>query len=267
MLRDAASKVMRVARATVFVVGITVVLALVLVAAGAAFGANGDFFKVGRSNLASAVSVLDKSGAGPALRLLVDSGAPMAVNSSARVANLNADQLDGKNQSAFADVNELGGQTAVHVFGPLPVERTFASDGGTLIVLASGSAFRSSGVADGPGRIAMNVRVDGSTRGRADGFADERGRNHFDHMHHNQLQRLLRRDRRGAIRLDRRIPPSAAGSVSCPCSPLCAQGGCRGSVKGVEADDRLRGPSWYAIGLSEARKICCSADAPATRAR
>jgi hypothetical protein len=175
MLRDAASKVMRVARATVFVVGITVVLALVLVAAGAAFGANGDFFKVGRSNLASAVSVLDKSGAGPALRLLVDSGAPMAVNSSARVANLNADQLDGKNQSAFADVNELGGQTAVHVFGPLPVERTFASDGGTLIVLASGSAFRSSGVADGPGRIAMNVRVDGSTRGRADGFADERG--------------------------------------------------------------------------------------------
>jgi hypothetical protein len=175
MLRDAASKVMWVGRVTVFVVGVTVILALVLVAAGAAFGANGDFFKVGRSNLASAVSVLGKSGAGPALRLLVDSGAPMAVNSSTRVTNLNADQLDGKNQSAFADVNELGGQTAVHVFGPLPVERTFASDGGTLVVLASGSAFRSSAVADGPGRIAMNVRVDGGTRGRADGFADERG--------------------------------------------------------------------------------------------
>jgi hypothetical protein len=99
----------------------------------------------------------------------------MAVNSSTRVTNLNADQLDGKHQSAFADVNESGGQTAVHVFGPLPVDRTFASDGGTLVVLASGSAFRSSGVADGPGRIAMNVRVDGGTRGRADGFADERG--------------------------------------------------------------------------------------------
>jgi hypothetical protein len=76
MLRNAARKVMWVGRATVFLVGLAVILALVLGAASAAFGANGDFFKVGRDNFASAVSVLDKSGAGPALRLLVDSGPP-----------------------------------------------------------------------------------------------------------------------------------------------------------------------------------------------
>jgi hypothetical protein len=97
MLRNAASKVMWVGRATVFLVGLAVILALVLGLATAAFGANGDFFKVGRTNLASAVSTLDKSGAGPALRLLVDSGAPMAVNSSAKVSKLNADMVDGKN--------------------------------------------------------------------------------------------------------------------------------------------------------------------------
>ena len=67
MMRRAANKVMWVGRATVFVVGLSVIMALVLGMATAAFGANGDFFKVGKSNFASAVSVLDKSGAGPAL--------------------------------------------------------------------------------------------------------------------------------------------------------------------------------------------------------
>src|SRR5215204_978309 len=70
-----------------------------------------DLFKVGRSNFASAVSVLDKSGAGPALRLLVDSGAPMAVNSSAKVTNLNADKVDGKDAPLWAVIN-LNGTTA-----------------------------------------------------------------------------------------------------------------------------------------------------------
>src|SRR5215213_5235161 len=102
MLKSATSTVLWVGRATVFVVGLAVILALVLGVATAAFGANGDVFKVGRSNFASAVSVLDKSGAGPALRLLVDSGAPMAVNSSAKVTNLNADKVDGK------DVSQVG---------------------------------------------------------------------------------------------------------------------------------------------------------------
>jgi hypothetical protein len=106
MLRNAASKVMWVGRATVFMVGLAVILALVLGVATAALGANGDFFRVGQSNFASAVSVLDKSGAGPALRLLVDSGAPLAVNSSTKVSNLNADRLDGKHATQIG-VNGL----------------------------------------------------------------------------------------------------------------------------------------------------------------
>ena len=101
MVRSATSKVMWVGRATVFVVGLAVIMALLFGVATMALGANGDFFKVGRSNFASAVSVLDKSGTGPALLLRVDSGAPLAVNSSTKVSNLNADLIDGKNSSAL----------------------------------------------------------------------------------------------------------------------------------------------------------------------
>src|SRR5215218_575573 len=131
MLKSATSKVMWVGKATVFVVGLAVILALVLGVATAAFGANGDVFKVGRSNFASAVSVLDKSGAGPALRLLVDSGAPMAVNSSTKVASLNADKVDGKDAPLWAVIN-LNGTTA-RGFGVTSSEK-FAGFGGNYVV-------------------------------------------------------------------------------------------------------------------------------------
>ena len=42
-----------------------------------------------------------KSGAGPALRLKVDSGPPLAVNSATQVLNLNADYVDGRSASSF----------------------------------------------------------------------------------------------------------------------------------------------------------------------
>ena len=106
MLRSTVSKVVWVGRATVFLVGLAVILALVFGVVATAFGANGDFFKVGRTNFASAVSTLDKSGAGPALRLLVESGPPLAVNSSTKVAKLNADRLDGKHSTQIG-VNGL----------------------------------------------------------------------------------------------------------------------------------------------------------------
>jgi hypothetical protein len=102
VLRNAASKVMWVGRATVFLVGLAVILSLVVGAASAAFGANGDAFLLGRRNAESAVSTLTKGGAGPALRLQVGSGAPLAVNSSKQVTNLNADMVDGK------DVSQIG---------------------------------------------------------------------------------------------------------------------------------------------------------------
>jgi hypothetical protein len=108
MLRTVAAKVMWVGRATVFLVGLSVIVALVLGVATTAMGANGDFFKVGRANLASAVSTLDKRGAGPALRVLVDSGPPLAVNSTTKVANLNADKVDGHDAPLWAEIQANG---------------------------------------------------------------------------------------------------------------------------------------------------------------
>jgi hypothetical protein len=108
MIRSAASKVMWVGRATVFLVGLAVILALVFGAASVAFGADADFFKVGRTNLADSVSRLTKSGAGPALDLRVDSGPPLAVNRATRVTNLNADKVDGSDAPLWAVVNSSG---------------------------------------------------------------------------------------------------------------------------------------------------------------
>jgi len=131
MLRNAAHKVMWVGRATVFVVGLAVILALVLGVATAALGANGDVFRVGQSNFASAVSVLDKSGAGPALRLLVDSGAPMAVNSSTKVTNLNADKVDGRDAPLGAVINTDG--TTARGVGVTSSEAIFGTPGSYLV--------------------------------------------------------------------------------------------------------------------------------------
>ena len=52
MLRSTVSKVMWVGRATVFLVGLSMMLAVVLGVASVALGANGDFFKVGPTSLA-----------------------------------------------------------------------------------------------------------------------------------------------------------------------------------------------------------------------
>src|SRR5215204_241513 len=134
MIRTVASKVMWVGRATVFMVGLSVILALVLGAATAAFGANGDFFKVGRANFASAVSVLDKSGAGPALRLLVDSGPPLAVNSSARVANLNADKLDGTDSSGLVPKKTYTKVVSADLAANLTATITASCDAGDLLL-------------------------------------------------------------------------------------------------------------------------------------
>ena len=102
MVRRAATKVMWVGRATVFLVGLAVILALVVGVASTAFGANGKPFLLGKKNVASAVSTLVRRGAGPALNLKVGSGPPLAVNSSKRVAKLNADRLDGLDSPSFA---------------------------------------------------------------------------------------------------------------------------------------------------------------------
>jgi hypothetical protein len=119
-------KVMFVGRATTFMVGLAMILALTVGVAGAAFGANGANFLLGKSNAANAITQLVGSVAGPglqidnnstdaaatALDLQVEAGkAPMKVNSDTQVANLNADKVDGLNAS------QLGGLTGVEQVG------------------------------------------------------------------------------------------------------------------------------------------------------
>ena len=103
MLKGAASKVMWVGRATVFLVGLAVILALLFGVASTAFAHKGDtgFFHLGHRNFSETMSTLVRKGAGPALRLQVESGAPLKVNSSEKVVNLNADELDGKSEEGF----------------------------------------------------------------------------------------------------------------------------------------------------------------------
>lgn len=109
MLRSAASKAMWVGKATVFLVGLSVILAVVLGVATSAFAGNGDPFKLGKNNTASAVSKLIKSGAGPALELRVGSGPPLAVNSESKVPNLNSDQVDGFHAGCSTGQRLIGG--------------------------------------------------------------------------------------------------------------------------------------------------------------
>jgi len=125
MIRTVTSKVMWVGRATVFLVGLAVILALTVgvistALAGTGVGAR---FDLGKTNTVNAVSKLVGSVAGPsllidnnstnaaatALDLQVEAGkTPMKVNATAgKATNLNADKLDG------LDASQLGGLSGV----------------------------------------------------------------------------------------------------------------------------------------------------------
>lgn len=119
MLRSAASKVMWVGRATAFLVGLAVILAVLLGLASAALAGTGvgAAFNLGKTNTVNRLSQLVGSTDKPMLRvtnkssgtdataltLQVQPGhAPMRVNSSTQVAGLNADRVDGQ------DVAQIG---------------------------------------------------------------------------------------------------------------------------------------------------------------
>ncbi len=102
-------KTMWVGRTASAVFGLALVLALVFGVATSALGANGKPFLLGKKNVATAVSTLIKKGPGPALKLQVAAGQPpIAVNSQAKVAKLNADRLDGKDSSGFYAAGSKG---------------------------------------------------------------------------------------------------------------------------------------------------------------
>jgi hypothetical protein len=104
---------------TALTLGVAVMLALVVGVTSAAFGSNGDPWILGQNNTATLITKLGGSlgvdGAmvqlknnnadanDTALDLQVQTGeAPMTVNSSTRVNNLNADKLDGLDYTFFA---------------------------------------------------------------------------------------------------------------------------------------------------------------------
>jgi len=118
MIRSIVGKVMWVGRATVFLVGLAVILAVVFGVASMAFAGNGDPWRLGRGNVATAITALGGTSGvnGPMVRLTNNNGgtddtaldlkvqsgeAPMTVNSTAKVANLNSDQLDGVDSTGF----------------------------------------------------------------------------------------------------------------------------------------------------------------------
>jgi hypothetical protein len=148
-------KVMFVGRATTFVVGLAVILALTVGVAGSALGANGANFVLGKTNTVNAITQLVGSVAGPnlqidnnstdaaatALDLQVEAGKPpMKVNSDAQVANLNADEVDGLNAS---ELGGLRGVEQVRVAGQLnstDIKATFATCPEGKIAIGGGAS-------------------------------------------------------------------------------------------------------------------------------
>lgn len=119
-MKSVLKKVMFVGRATTCMVGLAVIVALTVGVAGAAFGANGANFMLGKSNMANAITQLVGIVAGPsllidnnstdaaatALELQVEAGkAPMKVDSDTQVANLNSDKVDGLDASQLGDLS------------------------------------------------------------------------------------------------------------------------------------------------------------------
>jgi hypothetical protein len=125
------ARVMWVGRATVFLVGLAVILAVMFGVASMAFAANGDPWILGQNNAATAITrlaggvgvdgpmlQLDNNNDGTnatALDLEVEQGKPpMRVNSQYKVVNLNADQVDNRsvNQLAAAALGSNGTKAA-----------------------------------------------------------------------------------------------------------------------------------------------------------
>jgi hypothetical protein len=150
---------------------IVALMALFVALGGTTYAATGGNFILGQSNTAGNTTSLSaplagkkalqltntSTGAGAtALGLNVASGhTPFTVNSGTKVANLNADKLDGKDSTNWkmADV--------ISAIGPLPAQGTYTSSGGKLLIMASGSGYRASSNAN-PGRTGMEVKVDGN---------------------------------------------------------------------------------------------------------
>jgi hypothetical protein len=117
MIRGVLSRVMWVGRITIFGLGLTLTLALMLgIAASALAAVPGDPFRLGEVNKIDQITTLVGAVDGAMLQIVNDSDgidataldlrvnpkrSPMRVNSAIRVTNLNADRLDNKSAADF----------------------------------------------------------------------------------------------------------------------------------------------------------------------
>ena len=114
MVRRVVAVVARVGQGAAFLLGLAVLGGLVLGPASFGLAAVGDPLTLGKANnagkeltaliadLADPVLRLSNQGGGPALELKVAAGKPpLKVGSDARVANLDADKLDGQDATGF----------------------------------------------------------------------------------------------------------------------------------------------------------------------
>jgi hypothetical protein len=136
MIRSVFGKVMWVGRATVFLVGLAVILALMFGVASVALAGMGVGapFNLGKINKVDRVSTLVNEGIGPALSLQANSGAPLKVNSTTRVAKLNADMVDGMHASALL---EPRGYAHISIQGE--IDSNYPSEGIEDVVVPAGS--------------------------------------------------------------------------------------------------------------------------------
>lgn len=118
MMMKILRRIVWLGRSTATIMGLAVMVAIVLGTATTAMAAvPGDPFKLGRNNTVNALTTLIRQGPGPALSLKVNAGQPpLAVNSTGKVTNLNVDQFDDKDSTAFlgktekaADSDQLDG--------------------------------------------------------------------------------------------------------------------------------------------------------------
>jgi hypothetical protein len=154
-MRSVASKVMWVGRATVFALGLAVILAVVLgVATVALAAAPGDPFRLGQINTINALTTLagsvnnamlkvDNNSAGTsatALNLRVEAGkAPMKVDSGTKVANLNSDRVDGKSANQLVRVSSFNGVSPLAAGTDGTVATTIKAPASGFLVITAGS--------------------------------------------------------------------------------------------------------------------------------
>jgi hypothetical protein len=118
-----------------FLTVIGAVTILVLAANTAVYAATGGKFILGQTNKANKASVLKRTTNGPALNLTTKTSgsAPLSTNGRGRVANLNADLVDGFDSSALKTTayvftrNVSVAVTGVSITVPLPAGRYVVS--------------------------------------------------------------------------------------------------------------------------------------------